>query len=228
MKMKFGAIVVAGSGKIGGHVAAKNRHGAYLRTKVSPTNPKTSFQQAVRARLTSIAQAWRALTAAQISAWNAAVKDYARTDIFGDLRNPSGFNLYQKLNSNLSNVGEANITNPPLPAEVGSFTAMSASAAKAVPTLSLVFAPVIDANMSVLVDATPGISAGRNFVKSQYRQIAVMTSADVTPMNLLAAYTAKFGSIPAAGEKIFIRAKQINNTTGQAGQTVECSCIVAA
>jgi len=47
MKMKFGAIVVDGRGKIGGHVASKNRGGAYLRTKVTPSNPQTGYQAAV-------------------------------------------------------------------------------------------------------------------------------------------------------------------------------------
>ena len=40
MKTKFGAIIVAGSGKINGFVASKNRAGAYLRTKVTPVTLK--------------------------------------------------------------------------------------------------------------------------------------------------------------------------------------------
>ena len=85
MKAKFGSIVVAGSGKIGGHVASRNRGGAYFRTKVTPVNPNTPAQAAVKSRLTTQAQAWRSLTAAQRAQWNAAVADFARTDIFGDL-----------------------------------------------------------------------------------------------------------------------------------------------
>ena len=107
MKIKFGALVVAGRGKIGGHVASRNRAGAYLRTKVTPVNPATVYQVAVRNRLAGISTDWRGLTAAQRTAWNAAVSDYAKTDIFGDIRNPSGFNLHQKLNNNLVNIAKA-------------------------------------------------------------------------------------------------------------------------
>lgn len=93
MKTKFGAIIVDGRGKIGGHVASKNRGGAYLRTKVTPANAQTSAQNQVRNLFTSLTQGWRGLTQAQRDAWNAAVLDYSRTDIFGDIRNPSGINL---------------------------------------------------------------------------------------------------------------------------------------
>jgi hypothetical protein len=102
MKTKFGAIIVDGRNKIGGHVASKNRAGSYLRTKVTPTNPGTTYQVNVRNRLAGISTAWRALTEAQRKAWNVAVSNYARTDIFGDLKNPSGFNLHQQLNNNQS------------------------------------------------------------------------------------------------------------------------------
>src|SRR5690606_27930634 len=53
MKVQFSGLgVVAGSGKIQGTVAARNRSGAYLRVKVTPVNPQTTYQQAARQRLT--------------------------------------------------------------------------------------------------------------------------------------------------------------------------------
>ena len=109
MKIKFGAIVVDGRGKIGGHVASKNRGGAYLRTKVTPTNPQTTFQSAVRNRLTAFSQGWRGLTQAQRDAWNAAVSNFSKTDVFGDIKQPTGLNLYVKLNSKFrSSIGSGN------------------------------------------------------------------------------------------------------------------------
>jgi hypothetical protein len=112
MKILFGSLVVAGSGKIGGHVAAKNRGGAYLRTKISPINRKSSYQQAVKQNLIALSQAWRSLTVSQRDAWNAAVGDYVKTDIFGNLRNPSGFNVFVSCNANLINSGNTQITSP--------------------------------------------------------------------------------------------------------------------
>jgi hypothetical protein len=228
MKAKFGAIVVDGRGKIGGHVASKNRAGSYFRTKVTPVNPQTSYQAGVRNRLTSISQAWRGLTDAQRAAWNAAVSDFSKTDIFGDLRSPSGFNLHQRLNNNLLNVGVAMIDTPPVPSEVDAFTSMSFTAAAGTPALSITFAGAIAAGMSVKISATSPQSAGKNFIKSEYRQIGVLTDSDTSPFNALSLYTDKFGSIGSAGQKIFIKMVQVNETTGQEGSAISNSAIIGA
>lgn len=228
MKTKFGSIIVAGSGKIGGHVAAKNRAGSYLRTKVTPVNPQTTFQSAVRNRLTSISQAWRGLTAAQRTAWNSAVSDYAKTDIFGDLRNPSGFNLFQRLNNNLLNVGEAQISTPPIPGAVDAFTSFTMTHAVGVPAVTLTFAGAIAADMKVKVFATAPQSAGKSFVKSEYRQIAVLDNADASPYVATADYTAKFGNTGAIGQKIYVKMVQVNTDTGQEGTPIVASSISVA
>ena len=115
MKMKWGALVVDGRGKIGGQVASKNRSGAYLRTKVTTVNPRSTSQISVRNRLAGLSQGWRGLSAANRAAWNGAVADFAKTNIFGDLVNPTGFNLYQRLNNNLLRIGESALSTPPHP-----------------------------------------------------------------------------------------------------------------
>ena len=125
MKMKFGAIVTDGRGKVGGHVASKNRAGSYLRSKVTPVNPRSLSQVNVRQRLSTLSIAWRGLTASQRLQWNRAVENFAKTDIFGDLRNPSGFNLFQRLNNNLLSTGSAQINVPPTPVAVPSLTSLT-------------------------------------------------------------------------------------------------------
>ena len=107
MKAQFGALVVAGSGKINGWVASRNRGGAYFRTKVTPLNPSTSAQQNARGILGSLSTQWSQLTEEQRLSFNNAVASFATTDIFGDIRNPSGINLFVKLNTNLINTGQA-------------------------------------------------------------------------------------------------------------------------
>lgn len=230
MKAKFGAIIVAGSGKIGGHVASRNRAGAYVRTKVTPVNPSTTSQATVRNRLAGISQGWRGLTAAQRSAWNQAVGDFAKTDVFGDIKNPSGFNLYQRLNNNLLNIGESAISVPPLPTAVDYFTSLSLTAedGTVAESMSLTFAPAIEADMKVKVFATAPMSAGVNFVKSEYRQIAVLDDGDTSVYDLLAEYQAKFGSTGTAGQKIFVKCVQVETSGGQEGTPLQASAIVTA
>lgn len=228
MKVKFGAVVVGGRGKLSGHVASQNRAGAYFRTKVTPVNPKTTSQTTVRNRLAGISSGWRSLTAAQRAAWNSVVTDFAKTDIFGDLRNPSGFNLYQRLNNNLVTCGESQITSPPAVLAVDAFTSISLAAedSTVAESFSLTFAPAVAADHLVKVYATPPLSAGINFVKSEYRLIAILPNSDTSPADLLTEYQAVFGSTGEAGQKIFVQCIQVEETSGIAGTSISASAIV--
>ena len=228
MKTKFGSIIVDGRGKIGGHVASKNRGGSYIRTKVTPANAQTTFQNGVRNLFTSLSQAWRGLTQAQRDAWNAAVSDFSRTDIFGDIRNPSGINLFQRLNNVLNSIGEATILIPPLPSAVENVVATSLTAAVGVPAMSLVFDGPVPADTKVKVFATAPISAGKSYVKNEFRQIAVLPSAQTSPKNLLADYVAKFGNTGSIGQKITVKIIACNSITGQVGSASQVDVITMA
>jgi len=228
MKAKWGALMTDGRGKIGGHVASKNKSGAYLRTKVTPINRQSTAQSNIRARLTQVSQAFRGLTPARVLAWNNAVSDFKKSNIFGDSVMLSGAQLYQRLNNNLLCINHAVITDPPLPNSVATMGVLTLTGAKGTPALTLVFSTPIAVSESVKLYATAGVSNGKSFVKSEYRLLDILTSADVTPANILAAYVAKFGAIPAAGQQVFVKAVNVSNTTGVEGQALSASCVIAA
>jgi hypothetical protein len=225
MKIKFGALVVAGSGKIGGHVAAKNRGGAYLRTKVTPLNPNTSAQAGARALLASLSTAWSGLTDDQRKSWNNAVAAFATTDIFGDLRNPSGLNLYVKLNANLSNSGQALLSVAPEKIEVP-FAQISSAVYD-------ITSGVFEFNFSggdfngqlITINATPSMSQGVSFVKSQFRKIGVQQVNDQL-FDAFAIYNAKYG-VPTAGANIVVSVAVIT-ATGQQGVAQQIKATVVA
>ena len=228
MKVKFGAIIVDGRGKIGGHVLTKNRAGAVMRTKVTPVNVNSVDQLSARARFTVFSQSWRGLTEVQRDAWNAAVQDFQSTDIFGDLKTPTGFNLFQRLNNNLQNIGKPTLTLPPAPLAVDAVQITSVNAAAAIEALSVIHSTPVPAGISLKVFATSAQSAGKSFIKSEFRQIDVIAAAAISPYDALAAYNAKFGTISNVGSKIFIRFVPVNDTTGQEGAASQLSGIIAA
>lgn len=228
MKAKFGAIVVAGSGKIGGHVASKNKAGAYFRTKVTPSNPRTSFQTAVRDRLASLSQGWRALTEAQRKAWNGAVDSFKKTNVFGDLKTPSGFNLYQRLNNNIITVGGTAITDPPLPQSVATISNAVLTGASGTPALSLAFDIEAGDDAGYKVFATAPASAGRKNLNNQFRLITQGATDPTSPLNLLSAYVAKFGSVGEVGQKIEVKIVACGSTTGIEAVPVTASVILAS
>jgi hypothetical protein len=227
-KIKWGMAIVDGRGKLGGHVLSKNRSGAVVRTKVTPVNKQSSSQLGVRNRFTTYSQGWKALTQAQRDAWNAAVSGFTGTNIFGDTVTPSGFNLYQKLNNNLVNLGESAITSPPTPSSVGEVVATTLEAESGTQSLSLTLAGNVPANTGVKVFATAQMSAGKSYVKQAFRQITTLAAAATTPVDLLAAWQAKFGDIDQVGARISVKCVAVNLTTGQEGTPSEVTDLVEA
>lgn len=225
MKVKWSGIgVVDGRGKINGSVASKNRAGAYFRTKVTGVNPDTAAQQSVRATLASYSQGWRSLSQSQRDAWNAAVGDFSTTDIFGDLRNPTGKNLYVKLNANLTSVGLAGISNPPLPDAVPSALVDGVAIDLTAGTYEISFQPAT-VDYRIQLWATTALSPGVAFVGSRYRLINSLDGNEASPYDAAAEYVAKFG-VPPAGQKVFFRMVMISVTSGVAGPASSASGIV--
>lgn len=225
MKLKWGALVVAGSGKIGGHVAARNSAGAYLRTKVTPINPNTVAQVAARARLGANAKAWTNLTQVQRDTWNSTSVDFTAKNAFGDGIKLSGINVHSRLNNNLNLIGESAILVSP-PAE--SFAGPTVVAVVSnVQGSILTIGPDLDVPVGAagVVRATAPQSAGKNFVKSEFRVIDIAPEGSNDPYDISAAYIAKFGALPVEGQKIFVEIFLISKTTGIASQRVIGSTI---
>lgn len=212
MKVKFGAIIVGGSGKIGGHVASKNRAGAYLRTKVTPTNPNTASQSAVRGILSSLSKSWGDLSDAQRLSFNNAVASFATTDIFGDIKNPSGFNLYVRLGANAIAAGELPATTAPAKVAIPYAAVSNASMDASAGTLSIGFSNTDLNDRVIRVTATKVLGPGVSFAKSEFRVIAVVGVADDVA-SCGTSYVVKFGSFNA-GDNIQVGV-QVLDPTGQ-------------
>lgn len=224
-KIKLGAIVVDMRGKSNGHVFSKNRGGAYMRTKVTPSNPQTSSQMSIRGIFASISSAWSSLTEANRASWNGLVSSYARTDVFGDLRNPTGKNLFQRLNQNLQISGQAQLTVCPEPSEVP-FASLNSVVGDVSGTVLEVFTTGNTTGCKVLIFATPILSAGTRFVKNRLRLVTVVTGGNPTEPNIWAEYVAKFGT-PTAGANIYVGVRVIN-ANGQASPLEVVKAVISA
>lgn len=212
-KIKFGAMMVDASGKLGGQVFAKNRGGSYIRTKTTPLNPQTSAQMGVRGLFASISSGWSSLTEQGRQSFNNLVTDYARTDVFGDTRNPSGKSLYQRLNQNLVISGQALISECVLPSAVPFANLVSAVLDSGAGTLN------VETNgdttgATIVVWATPPLSAGTKFVKNKLRQLEYATGEDGAVIDIATSYIAKFGNFQDT-DNIYVGVRVIN-ANGQA------------
>lgn len=91
-------IVTKASGSIGGITASHNRFGQYFRARVTPVNPSTAFQIAVRAALTTLAIRWQTLTATQRLAWETYAENVPVVNRVGDTVVLTGLNQYIRSN----------------------------------------------------------------------------------------------------------------------------------
>lgn len=227
-KVKLSALVSEMRGKLNGSVFSRNRGGAYLRTKVTPSNPQTPSQLGARSLLASLSQQWRTLTVVERAAWNAVVENFPSVDVFGDQRIPSGQQLFIRLNTNITNVGAAVITTPPAPLgaeETGALT-LSVIETADVFTVGYVNSPV-PAGHAMLLEATAGKSAGIDNFTSFFRVISTVAAAETTPELASADYVTKFGGI-VAGLKYGARMKSIRLLTGEVSVPETINAIATA
>ena len=226
MKAKFGAIVVGGSGKLGGHVVTKNRQGYAFRTKVTPINRKTSYQTIQRNSFGDASQAWRALSASQRTAWESFAGDISKSNIWGDKYQPTGKNAYALINLNIALTGGSAVSDPPLSTPATALTSFAVGTnTTAAQTLTFGVSPV-PTGMKVILYATRPVSAGVGSPGERFRKFSTVAAAATTPVNSFAAYSTKFGT-PVSGKKIFFKAVVINITTGQRSSEISANGIVA-
>ena len=225
MKIKFGAIVTDGRGKLGGHVFSKNAAGAIMRTKVTPSNPNTIAQSFARALFASISQVWSALTQLQRDAWTEAVAEWQKTNIFGDLKKPTGKALFQRLNNQAQSAGWPAVTSVPDKGELPSEIVTAANMAIGAGTIALTGMNT-DATNRIMLWATAPLSAGTNGAGSKLRLVYKSLASTYDSSAAYDAYLAKFGT-PLVSSNIFIGVKNVINS-GQASPIQTLSAVISA
>jgi len=224
-KFQPGLIVGDIRGAAGNMKFNKNSSGNYIQTNVSPVNPNTVSQQLVRGRFGLASQSWRGLTENQRQAWIDGAPTWTNTNVFNQEIGYTGFALRTRLTRNRQEINETALDDFVLPASVDTFTSLSVVADTTGGTMLLTFAPAINPGTKAIIRATAPLSAGVNFVKAEFRKIAVLDDLDSSPFDLAAFYIAVFGQLPAAASKIFVDAKQILISNGQNSVPLKASAI---
>ena len=227
-RVKFGAMMVDARGKLGGHVFTKNRAGASIRTKVTPTNAGTLAQSEARGRLTFLSQAWSGLSEEQRIAWNSAVSSYQKTNVFGDTYLPSGKNLYVALNSNILLVGGSVRDTPPAFKE--STSLLSAGVGLTIDDFNLAVyaASPFTATDRLVVQSSSQRSAGVFNFSGMYSVVGVQapdTGSAEADVDIKSDFIAKWG-IPIAGKKVGFKVYNIDMATGIASAPIKFDYVI--
>jgi hypothetical protein len=191
---------VPSSGSQAGTVASRNRFGQYFRTRAIPVNPSTPQQLVQRARMSTNAAAWRALTDTQRAGWESLGANITRTDSLGQTYDLNGFMAYCSVNNNNLDAGNAIVADAP--AIVTPATILTATITLTAAALSIAYtATPLAAGVRLFSFVSPQKSAGRSF-NGDYRLIAVSAAAAASPANIYAAYILRLG-VPVVGNRIF-------------------------
>lgn len=206
-KIKFGMMMTDARGKLGGQVFSKNRSGAYVRTKVTPVNPRTAAQQLSRSILGTLSASWSGLTEVQRRSWNAAVDDWQRTDIFGDLRKPTGKNLFTSLNKELLQSKQSQVLLPPDKVVIPDIIINQAVYDKDKTTFAIQTAGD-STGFTFQVWATPTMTQGTTFIDDKLRVLDYTVGSNGASLEVKQAYDEKFG-IPEDGANLWVQIKLI-------------------
>lgn len=225
-KSQPSAVVGDVRGKIGGHVHTKGRYGMVIRTKVSPVQPRTSFQRTIRSRFTGLSKGWSALaTDALRSAFDAFARANPIKDVFGNTRTLTGHQMYLRLNAVILQCGGTAITAPPLSLSIAEPTTVAVTALVGSPgsVCVTVTGPPLSNSHAEVWGARP-MSAGRKFVGSAYRLLHVFGKAVAGPYYVDPYWEDRLGKL-VGGQKIRVLVKYADELTGAQGLGVEASCL---
>ena len=85
----------------------------------------------------------------------------------------------------------------------------------AITALTLAFTdPVLLGDQVYIIEAAPIQPDSRTNVNTQYRQIMVSLPVPASPLNILAAFTALFGTAASLGDLVRLRVTSLDTLTG--------------
>lgn len=184
MLVRF-SILAAASGSLGGNTASHNRGGAYLRSRVVPTDPASSFQVIMRTILGNLATAWQTLTDTQRDAWTTYGLNVPVTNALGDTVFLTGQQMYVRNNAARVQAGLARIDDGPVVFALDSLSPVAIQPNAAAGTLNVSFEVtdewVAEDNAGLLIYASRQKADTINFFKGPYRFTAIIEGEVAMP-----------------------------------------------
>lgn len=229
--IKFGGGITEMRGSIAGNVFARNRYGAYVRSRTKPVNPNSTAQGLVRSAMSSVTEYWaHTLTGTQRIAWATYAAAVAMKNKLGETVYLSGFNHFVRGNATRSRLGldiiAAGPTTLALPEKD---TTIAITASVATQKVSIAFdntqAWATEADSHLVLFVGQPQQATRNFFASPWKYAGkvagVVAPAPTSPAAIDSPYTL------VLGQRIFAYA-MIIRADGRVSEAMYCNCTVAA
>ena len=227
--VRFGGGVAEMRASVAGNVFSRNRGGAYVRNRVTPLNPQTVNQTFIRDIMSDAAGNWGALlTQAQRDQWTSFAVLYPVTNVFGESVVLTGQQFYARVFADLVRRGLTALVVPGANMDVVQLLTLTSTFTLGAPsTFSVAYTPTpIGALTHLSIWATPAMPPGRKYAKNLLRLIFTSAVNAASPAAIYAAWGARFGADPVAGQRIVTEAHAINSANGSTGVRLRADAIV--
>lgn len=217
--LKFGTIVVAARGTIGGLTISANKAGPYGKPWASPPRQNTPKQSTARARFASLKFQWQALTPSERTDWDdfAALPGQELTNPLGDAYYLSGWQWFTKINQwrvqpytvpgyDGALIAPDYITAPPAggPATAPTLTDLEAHYDAPDNLIVSYSAPVIGANEFMLFEAQQIYSPSQIYAPPRLHSIFAIAQGDTSPITIQTTIASTLGEI-IPGAQVLLR-----------------------
>lgn len=215
-------------GKIAGIVYSSGKGGAYIRQKVTPTNPQTVSQTLMREFLAEEAKAYAGtLTQLQRDGWKRLANGTPYKNIYGDTKKLSAIAMYVKVNSLLNLSGASPLLDAPQNLDCRGMSPIGVSVTSTVNrTFDLACGPALVQGESIMVYAAVSITQGKMFVKNLYRFCFVQSNTGGGAEAISVISPAELGPF-TDGTRLWVRAYRINAENGGTSLAQEANTIIA-
>jgi hypothetical protein len=186
-RILLGPLISDARGKQGGLVFSRNAAGHYTRAKVSPVQPRTADQIAIRAAITYLSQYWRdTMTPTMRTSWENYAKSTPLTDRFGAKVCVSGLAMFLRTNVFLRREGGPTLTTAPtLGGEACMQTlTLTASVANGV-RITAIFPALLVGDFGYIGICTSPMSQARNYFSGPFRRQGYIDSATGFPNTIV-------------------------------------------
>ena len=222
--MKLTAFNGGMKGKIAGTIFQGSIAGQVVKTGIidglalGAKLTKADAQEVIpnRKNWTKAATSWRDLTDAQRLTWTTGAVNYPFTNKFGDPYTPSGFQVYQSINSTLLNAGLTMLDNIPAPGGILNAPPISVTTNSTHNQLILgTFTQTTGYTYTLY--ATTNISPGSKPKASAFKALYILANPETLPLDFTSAYEDVFGSMPQSAN-LWFKMEIINDLNAQKGQ----------
>lgn len=215
-RISFSALVEEIIGKLAGSVFQDSYGGLQVRTRVSPRNPQSKYQQLRRGEFAFLSASWRNLTAIQ-----------RQTFIDAASTPPAALNLFLQSNINLTLVNEPTIDTYVPSSDPGSMTVEFIEATNESMLIQATGSPlVVPAGTKLLVQVTYPKAPTKIFTNpSQYSPvISFDEGTDLSiPTDIFSEWQSRYGQL-TLNKRLCLKASLIDKSNGLRGaDSINCT-----